>query len=510
MMWVLFFMALIGIGDAAGPLHSLRAACRMGQPPFNDAISTKNTSRCEGMMATLFNQVAAETGIQVTWMGNLDQSNIDNFLIVDPKTNQSVYDVIITFHTVTPTRMIMYDFSVTVVASSDTVALRPSYLIPTGSLAQSVVRPAVLYIVSVMSFVIVAGAIVILICEHFFTELSPIHMLAPWKKYVWALEMSFEATFTWSTSEVVVHQISRSIRPMIAILSLFLISVLGALITADLTTSSSQFTTVNVADLAGTSGKIAIASSTLKSYFDSLNIATKQFDNINEFAEKFYSGDPIYKDYFGFCTSSEVVNYLHNKYNAPLLGFTLTAPFIPSGSVSLKAYPFSKLVPQATLNLFDYGLQQIRERGALSEFFNEFVQSPLPPIAQDIQVDHTLALSIYIIGSVFLGLLMLSPIGIKLYSKFYLKKHKKQQDGPNEKKKDNNVSSSTVPVADDTEDAAAISSSRVGGGGGGHLLRWKGRLYKVDPILNMETIVLLDYVAERVKGNMMPVPVHGN
>eukprot|EP00759_Apiculatamorpha_spiralis_P059418 PhF_6_TR997/c0_g1_i3/m.1969 len=395
----------------------LRVACRSGQPPFNDVVST-NSQTCQGMFSDLFKLVAKQANLTYE-MTHLTTANIDPFLMVQNNTSSSTFDVVIAFHSVTPARMKLYDFSIVVMQSTDSLALTSDYARPGSGLIAAVFRPSVMYIFSTLTALIGFMSIIIFFAEHV-DESSDIHDVSPWQRFFWSIEMAFESAFCFSTSEKLSSQLSRSIRPLVAIVGLFLVTILGALITSQLTASSLNVDATDPSQIRGTSKKVAISSSTLKPYFDSLNVQTTLIDDINIFAQQYYLG--AHSDYVGFCSSTEVVTYLHNVYSASKKGYLVTSSFMPTGSFVLKAFPMSKAVPSTIKAKFDLALQNIREDGELAGLIQQYVTAA-DAASQDTDVDisETDAIAVFSSGSIIYSLMIFASLGMYIQTKWCTK-----------------------------------------------------------------------------------------
>ena len=193
---------------------------------------------------------------------------------------------------------------------------------------------------------------------------------------------------------------------MISIAGHFLAALLGALITSALTEASLVDLTASVSELRGSPMKIAIASSTLVPYFASLNVRTTNVANINEWAAAWYKG--AYPDHMGFCTSTEVVTYLHNLYRGGKNGFVITDDFMPSGSLTLKGFPISKAAPPGFRSRFDILVQDTRMKGQLADLHRQYIRDADQDVGlDDVPVDEDAHLAMRIGNAIFYGVVFI-------------------------------------------------------------------------------------------------------
>ena len=75
----------------------------------------------------------------------------------------------------------------------------------------------------------------------------------------------------------------------------------------------------------------------------------------------------------GFCTSTEVVTYLHNLNRGGKKGFVVTDDFMPSGSLTLKGFPISKASPPGFRSRFDILVQETRVNGQLADLHRQYI-----------------------------------------------------------------------------------------------------------------------------------------
>ena len=101
---VLISISLVSVRAQSTPSAAvdLRVACRKGQPPFIDA-PTGTAASCQGLLLELFKVVVARTGWNYT-LDVVESSALEPFIQVNATTNTSRYDLILAFHTITPSQ----------------------------------------------------------------------------------------------------------------------------------------------------------------------------------------------------------------------------------------------------------------------------------------------------------------------------------------------------------------------------------------------------------------------
>eukprot|EP00759_Apiculatamorpha_spiralis_P049983 PhF_6_TR4466/c0_g1_i4/m.6079 len=504
---VVLLLLISCLTPAATTSKPVRVACRLGQPPINDADSVKST-QCVGYFADVFYRAASAINMNYT-MTMIDQSDLDPLLQIDANNN-SVYDLIIAFHTVTPARLLLYDFSIAVMQSSDMVALRPTFTAASGDIIDSVVRRSVVYVFALLSIMAVAMAVPLLVFESQH-ESSDMRRVAPWRRPLWSLEMGFETVMTFSTSEALSSQAMRTLRLLIATTGVFLIVILGALITSKLTSSS----ITNAAATANLRGAhIAIASVTVKSYLESLRIGAKTttVQNLHDFAEGFYNGG--HKDYDGFCTSTEVVTYLHNLFDGDSKGFTLTSPLFVTGTYSLKAFPASSTLDPAIADAFNIQLQSMRESGVLANLYLQYIIAPSGSGSgiPDIPINADAQIAFITVNSILYGLALLLVVVTCGYHKIYKPylRRKSVAEGEDDDGNENDEKKEKEKEQQHTHGGEMVPVSPAGGATPttfSHSRRrpsdvsvhstlvWKGRAYNVTA---KEFTMTLDLVVQKI------------
>jgi ABC-type amino acid transport substrate-binding protein len=389
-------------------------ACRRGQVPFNDAIGAK----CEGLLAQIFQKIV--TSANLTYTMDIVEGDIDP-LLTSNATSSAKYDLVIAYHTVTPDRLKLFEFSTVVLHSTDSVSLLPKYKkTSSGTLSGSVVRASVFYVFSIVTLFVAVTGFIIFVAEMLDVN-SPIHEVPRWRKLLWAAEMAFEIVLQGMTSERLSAQMSRTIGKVGAMASIFVMAVFGAVITSQLTASSLGSTTIDVKELRGR--VIAIASETLIGYLESTSVGarTTMVVNLETFATDWYNGK--YPAVDGIASSTEVLQYIHNDRKGDDKGFVMSLPYKPTGTYALKAFPMSYGLKREVKDKFNFALGVMRDSGVLASMTDKILGSgtanddlsdiPLEPQAQVALMSSNLILW---------GIILLFSAGIGLRSLYRYKK----------------------------------------------------------------------------------------
>ncbi len=135
LVWLLLLVA--GLGKVR--TNTLRAACRSGLPPFADVTNGK----CVGIMADLFVMIAKTAGFNYTITPINYVATIA--VTVNSTTNQSPFDIGISFNTVTPERLATVDFSMPIGEFTLATMINPKYTKSGANLVESLTETTVLH-----------------------------------------------------------------------------------------------------------------------------------------------------------------------------------------------------------------------------------------------------------------------------------------------------------------------------------------------------------------------------
>lgn len=381
--------------------HQLKVGCQAGQPPYSD-FDHANPTRCTGLFADMFYTIANRMSLNYT-MDIVHSDHIDHLLEVNATTGESEYDMFVSFHTVSPERIRVLDFSVSVYQTDYRVALLPHFHSPRVTLVKSVIRDSVLYLFSVIALIAAIMAVVIFVFEHAATEPADLLEQPLWQRVFWAMEQGLEATINGGTGGDLRHPVTRVLRTFAGLIGLiYMVGIFGAVITSQMTTSALNSGDPTVTDLRGE--RVASSSPSITPYLESpqVGIVVRDVPDIEEYAESFYNRSSGHLD-SGFVAPSATVVYLHNLHNGKDRGYLITDAFTATGSVDLKAFPFSKLANRTLFAAFNVHAQHMREDGELAELIDKWVVDPETPTADDFPTPEQARLALSIVCGIGFG-----------------------------------------------------------------------------------------------------------
>ena len=381
----------------------LRVVCRQGQPPFNHydhMVESDADKHCTGLLAELWREIALRANLTYTMHYSTSGAYETTLNISDNRTSK--YDVAISFHTVTPARLVHHTYSLTCMQSDDMIVMLPSYKKGTVTLVGSVVRRSVLYIFTIFAVLFGGMGVVIFTFEHF-SEDSDMLEEPPWRRPFWALEMGVETLITSSTSTFVSHPVTRLCRSCLAVAGIFMMGILAGAITSQLTAGSVSSSTVSINDVRG--ANIAVGSVTLKPFLESLRVGAKVtvVPDLELFAEEWFRGKQ--PNYQGFAAPTAIARDLSDKNidRAFSKDFVHTAPYLAEGVPELKALPMSFGVPRPVASRINGALQAIRDDGNYSIMIAKYVQDAAPEPPSDIPVEDAAYRAVIICVAVLYG-----------------------------------------------------------------------------------------------------------
>eukprot|EP00759_Apiculatamorpha_spiralis_P037111 PhF_6_TR37130/c0_g3_i5/m.54606 len=385
-----------------------KVLCRRGQPPINDFANVTND--CVGLFAELFTTIA--TRLKMQYQLTVVDSSVDPYLNL---TSTDPHDAAITFQTITPDRMLLYDFSSAVLRSQDVIVLQPKYLQREGSITGSIIRDPVFYLFSIVTVSIGIVAIVFLVFESMEPQ-SAIHELPHHRRILWAMEMSFEAVCKKMTSERLYSQVSRSFSKAAALGVIFVLCIFSAVITSKLTASGILHDDVPLTALRGRT--IGLSSDGLKPFLERFGMRIVTIPQYTLFAADFYAGK--YPEIDGFATSVEVIRYLQNLYEGSRLGYTESEHFTVSGVYDLKAFPINrKRVPPADQRRFNLELERMRQDQTLALLFEKYLSYESDSDSGDIPLDATSELGLQVANGLVFGLALFGVV-VLYFQKLFL------------------------------------------------------------------------------------------
>ena len=410
------FVIVAAIGLAA-PVDALRVLCQGGQPPYSDENREVGAARaCEGLFADMFYTIADRMGLTYT-MTVLHTTEIDSRLEVNATTGASEFDMAIAFHTVSPERLRTIDFSVTVYQTDYKIALLPEFKQERTTLVESVIRDSVLYLFSVIALVAALMAIIVFVFESASWEATDLLECPLWQRVFWAMEQGLEATINGGTAGDFRHPVSRFFRTLAGLIGLiYLVGIFGAVITSQLTTSALNAGTPGVTDLRGK--RIASASPSLNAFLSSplIGISVDAVEDVEIFAQSFYNRSRPTLDK-GFVAPAATVDYLHRTLNGEGQGFLVTEAFTSTGSLDLKAFPFSRAADRTLFAEFNRQAQHMREDGELAQLVSKWVVSATSEAESDFPTPAGWHLALGIICGFGFGLIFVVSVMLLLFEK---------------------------------------------------------------------------------------------
>ena len=426
------FLVLIATAASADAVVDvINVGCQVGQPPYVDR-SEDDAGICSGMFSDIFHLAAASANLTVN-ITIVETENIDPY-IVENRTVQTaaaaaslgypdMFDAFIAFHTVTPDRVRQMKFSPTVYQTMYRIALDPTFHTPRISLVDALLRESVTYVLAVVAVAAAIFVPVIYVCECYFPAgeggTSPLLQLPIGQRIFFAMEMSVEAAITASTGAGFTHPLTRMVRTTVGVVGfMYLINIFGAIVTAQLTTSALAAGDPTLLDVRGSS--IASASPPLTAYLSAaqFGVSISNVANVEKWAESFYNGSHIAAGLtvHGFVAPEQTVEYLHNENGGAGKGFTMTAPFSPTGSRDLKSFPWSPLAVERSdepFQRFNQALQQVRESGQLAAMVDKWVpSSSTTPTADDFPTDPMAVDAVAATAITLVALLAVVTVGL--------------------------------------------------------------------------------------------------
>ena len=308
----------------------IRVGCLQGKPPFVDVVAGK----CVGLLADTFYEIMQSSGIKQTMgfissttlaalsanrpickTGTLDppeclvsRSDIPSILF---HTNRTEFDIAITFTFATSDRLKYVDTSIPLVETYYSVLVDRKYAPESGTiLAETVTRPIVMYLFSIISLFIFGTTLIIFIAEIFLVRNSS--ELRRIRSYSARLRISLiaaiESVFTFSCPLNLRSPVSMLTVAVASYVMIFFMAVFTALITSQLTAKQANTAPPALEGLAG--ARIGIQGVLLKAFLAGprVNAIPVVYDVLDGPVAAFYSGDnPDALD--GFATQTEIVNY---------------------------------------------------------------------------------------------------------------------------------------------------------------------------------------------------------
>jgi hypothetical protein len=325
------------IFSALMPLHAqkIRVGCLQGKPPFVDVVAGK----CVGLLANTFFEIIQNSGIEYS-MGFINSTTLSALSASRPicktgtieppecvvsksdipsilfHTNRTEFDIAITFTFATSDRLKFVDASIPLVETYYSVLVDRKYAPESGAmLAETVTRPIVMYLFSVITLFIFGISLIFLVAETFLVRHSS--ELRDIRSYSARLRVSLvaamESVFTFSCPLDLHSPFSMLTVAVTSYAMTFVLAVFTALITSQLTAKQANAAPPALESLAG--ARIGIQGVLLKAFLAGprVNAIPVVYDVLDGPVAAFYAGDnPDALD--GFATQTEIVNYFQVRH----------------------------------------------------------------------------------------------------------------------------------------------------------------------------------------------------
>jgi hypothetical protein len=431
MLPLLGIMATLHISLAA----PLRVGCLAGKPPYVDVVAGK----CVGLLADAFYSIMQSSGLEYT-MTFINSTTLATLAqgrptckpeTVDPpeciisrsdipsimfNTNNSEYDIGITFTFANALRLRFVDTSIPLVETDYTVLVDGRYAPDnSGALVDAVMRPIVLYLFAIISlFAFVLTAV------YFVSESSLVRNsseLLQIKYRSARLRVSFiaavESVVTSASPLELRSPLSMFILYVSKYLLIFIMAIFTALITSQLTASQANNPPPGLSALAG--ARIGIQGVLLKPFVAGprMNAIPVVYDTLDGAIVGFFADNPDRLD--GVATQTDIINYFQAVYGPDSPRQTVqTDPFTAAGSPEPRGYLLSRALDSDVVTRFNSALERLRESGQLAAFIAADVPGPPPDDSNDISLPDTSVRAVFLaakaaagaMGGVFLALLL--------------------------------------------------------------------------------------------------------
>ena len=229
-------------------------------------------------------------------------------------TNSSAYDIGITFTFATADRLEYVDASIPLVETYYTAVVDARFAPdPSSLLANSVIRPIVLYMVGVISLFVSGSTLVIFLSETRAVRRSSelLQIKSHSARLRLSLVCSVETVFTMGSPMELRSPVSTAAVAGLSYTMIFVLAIFMALITSQLTTAQSGALPPPLASLAG--ARIAIQGNLLQPLLvNTVRAVPVVYATLDGAVASFYNGNRDRLD--GFATQTEIVNYYQAAY----------------------------------------------------------------------------------------------------------------------------------------------------------------------------------------------------
>jgi hypothetical protein len=194
-----------------------------------------------------------------------------------------------------------------------------------------------------------------------------------------AVYAAAETMLTCSTSIALASPVSRLARLVTAGANIFLLALLGAVITSQLTSSVLQQSMPSLQDLQGL--RIGASGSILSPFLRNAGITVISYSDVQLAAEGFYNGNP--DKLAGFATTTPVAEWMRQTFDKAHQS-VLSQPFsLQSNAKEVKAMPMSRAMSKDEAVRFIVAMQQLREESYVAKVINDNILPTDGDQAQD-------------------------------------------------------------------------------------------------------------------------------
>ena len=390
----------------------LQAACKGGQPPFS--VIEPGATECSGILVRLVTEALGRINMPLN-ITLAPDSGTTGLLRADPSRpdNRSAVDMVMSFTTISAAKYQNYNFFDTLEQVDYRAVLLPKYAQNGGTLSGSVLRTSVLYMFALLMLFAFAMMLVIVAFESQEAGSEMMEIEGWGKRLLWAAGQSVDVMITSAPTGALSSHALRFVRTLFAFVSLFLVNILAAVITSQLTAASLRAGDPTVDDLRGL--RIASSGSVLGPFISSPQVGAVLVDvpDMESAAKDFYNnGNPLNLD--GFTTNTPVCNYLHGTFGTGK--GVITDPFrVASRTLANKAMPASHTLDPSIYTAVNAALDGLRKDGTMATLIENAIPAIDAVVVDDISIDQTtytavgaLAISLYaVLAVVIVALLVL-------------------------------------------------------------------------------------------------------
>eukprot|EP00906_Rhabdomonas_costata_P031312 RCo044221 len=364
--------------SASAAARPLVVGCRNGQPPINTWDATRGS--CVGFLWDLWQVVALRAEITNYTVANFSGSYTSPF-VVNHTTGRSQMDIGLSFAVISPDRLSVMDFSVSVMQSEWYLVLDGTkYGSQPMSFIDSLTRPTVLYIFGIIALGAVVTGFLMLVFEMFDQE-SELRTMMWWDRIMWAIHAGMEVLLTASGPDLRTP-LAKVFRTIGASAGIFLLAIFGGLVTSQMTTSSLNASPPSLSSARG-ARILVVTGSVMTSFLQSLTIGAIPVEvaDLELAAKQWYNGE---LDVDGYATTTPLAFYLDSKYSPTSSFSAFSDPFTTSGTVNNHGITFSKALDAAIVGKLNVAIQSAKDDGTVADLNSKWVPLPSSDTSNDI------------------------------------------------------------------------------------------------------------------------------